>query len=210
MTRTRKAFQELEARSAGQLAVLVTEARTHFERGKKRGADEDWRLAVESLRDAERLASAPAVEAGLMALIRSLLAGFLTITGPLNEAVETGRLAVSAATLEHDDSLLRLAQGNLAMALADAQEYAEARSLSLEVLRSYEDAAELSEVVRTLTHLLHIDTSSKNWSGAFTWAKRLEEKCTHLEQTIGVTDLSLSALGNIAIFHVNMALVLRF
>src|SRR5207245_2632592 len=72
---TRKAFEELETRSAGQLTVLVREARTHFERGRKRGEDEDWRLAVESLRDAERLASAPGVEIGLLALIRSLLAG---------------------------------------------------------------------------------------------------------------------------------------
>src|SRR5205085_780111 len=165
----RNAFEELEARSAGQLTVLVREARTHFERGQKRGEDEDWRLAVESLRDAERLASAPGVEIGLLALIRSLLTGFLTVTGPLNEALETGQFAVAAAKDEGDASLLRLAQGNLAIALAEAQEYEEARSLFLEVLRAYEDEAELSEVVRTLTNLLHIDTSIRNWSGAFRW-----------------------------------------
>ncbi len=205
---TRKAFEELETRSAGQLAVLVREARTHFERGQKRGEDEDWQLAVESLRDAERLATAPGVEIGLLALIRSLLTGFLTVTGPLNGALETGRLAVAAAKAEGDASLLRLAQGNLAIALANAQEYEEARSLSLEVLRAYEDEAELSEVVRTLTHLLHIDTSIRNWSAAFTWAQRLHNKYTELDQLIGVTDLSLSALGNIAQLHLNIADVL--
>ena len=73
----------------------------------------------------------------------------------------------------------------------------------------YEDAAELSEVVRTLTNLLHIDTSTRNWSGASTWAKRLEDKYTQLDQMIGVTELSLNALGNIATFHLNVALELH-
>lgn len=201
----RKAFEELKAKSEGQLAVLVAEARIHFERGKARGQNEDWRLAVESLRDAERLASAPGVERSLLALIQALLAGLLVLTGPLNEALEIGRQAAAAATLEGDSSLLRLAQGNLAIALAEAQEYAEARALFLDVLRMYEDASEPSEIVRTLTHLLHVDTSAKNWSGASEWAQRLADKCTQLDQTIGVTEMTLSALGNIATFHLNVA-----
>jgi tetratricopeptide (TPR) repeat protein len=201
----RKAFEELKARSEGQLAVLVAEAETHFERGKARGQSEDWRLAVESLRDAERLARAPGVERSLLALIQALLAGFLVLTGPLNEALEIGRQAVTAARLEGDTSLLRLAQGNLAIALADAQEYAEARVLFMDVLRMYEDASEPSEIVRTLSHLLHVDTSAKNWSGASQWAQRLTDKCIQLEQDIGVTEMTLSALGNIATFHLNVA-----
>lgn len=202
----RKAFEELKARSEGQLAVLVAEARRHFERGKARGQSEDWRLAVESLRDAERLANAPGVERSLLALIQALLAGFLVMTGPLNEALEIGRQAVAAARLEGDTSLLRLAQGNLAIALTDAQEYAEARALFLDVLRMYEDDSELSEIVRTLSHLLYVDTCAKNWSGASEWVQRLTDKCTLLEQTIGVTELTLSALGNIATFHLNDAI----
>jgi tetratricopeptide (TPR) repeat protein len=204
----RKAFDELKARSEGQLAVLVAEARRHFERAQARGQNEDWRLAVESLRDAERLANAPGVERSLLAHIQALLAGFLVLTGPLNEAVKIGRQAVAAATLEGDSSLLRLAQGNLAIALADTQEYAEARVLFLDVLRMYEDASELSEIVRTLTHLLHVDTSAGNWSGASEWAQRLTDKCTQLDQTIGVTEMTLSALGNIATLHLNVAIQL--
>jgi tetratricopeptide (TPR) repeat protein len=201
----RKAFEELKARSEGQIAVLVAEAKKHFERGKARGQNEDWRLAIESLRDAERLANAPGVERSLLVLIQALLAGFLVITGPLNEALEIGRQAVAAATLEGDTSLLRLARGNLAIALADAQEYAEARALFLDVLRMYEDVSEPSEIVGTLSHLLYVDTCTKNWSGASEWAQRLTDKCTQLEQTIGVTEMTLSALGNIATFHLNVA-----
>ncbi|HEY0172222.1 MAG TPA: transposase, partial [Pyrinomonadaceae bacterium] len=118
---------------------------------------------------------------------------------------EIGRQAVAAARLEGDTLLLRLAQGNLAIALADAQEYAEARALFLDVLRMYEDASEPSEIIRTLSHLLHVDTSAKNWSGASQWAQRLTDKCIQLEQTIGVTEMTLSALGNIATFHLNLA-----
>jgi tetratricopeptide (TPR) repeat protein len=204
----RKAFEELKARSAGQLAVLVTEAKRHFERGQKRGQDEDWLLAVESLKDAERLATAPGVERTLLAHIQAVLAGLLSMTGRLNEALDTGRRATTSASLESDASLLRLAQGNLAIVLADLQQYEEARSLFLEVLRMYEDAAELSEVVRTLTNLLHIDTSIRNWSGATTWAARLEEKRTRLDQMIGVTEVSLNAFGNIASFRFKAALEL--
>jgi tetratricopeptide (TPR) repeat protein len=201
----RKAFEELKARSEGQLAVLVAEARRHFERGRERGHNEDWRLAVESLRDAERLASAPGVERSLLALIQALLAGFLVITGPLNEALKIGRQAAAAAELEGDTLLLRLARGNLAIALADAQEYVEARALFLDVLRMYEDASEPSGIAGTLSHLLYVDTCTRNWSGASEWAQRLTDKCTQLEQTVGVTEMTLSALGNIATFHLNVA-----
>jgi tetratricopeptide (TPR) repeat protein len=205
----RTAFEELKKRSEGQLAVLVQEAKKHFERGRERGRDENWRLAVESLQDAERLASAPGVDASLLAQIQAVLTGLLSMVGRLGEAIETGRKAVATATLESDSPFLRLAQGNLAIALADTQDYKDARSLLLEVLRMYEDAAEPSEVVRTLTNLLHIDLSIKNWGGAITWAKRLEENRRQLDQIVGgVTDDSLNALGNIAAFHFKFALEL--
>jgi tetratricopeptide (TPR) repeat protein len=203
------ALEELKKKSEGQLAVLVQEAKNHFERGRERGRDENWRLAVQSLQDAERLASAPGVEVSLLTQIQAVLTGLLSMVGRVGEAIETGRKAVATATLDSDSPFLRLAQGNLAIALADTQDYQGARSLLLEVLRMYEDAAEPSEVVRTLTNLLHIDVSIKNWGGAITWAKRLEEKRRQLDQIVGgVTDDSLNALGNIAAFHFKFALEL--
>lgn len=194
----RRAFEELKNISDGRLAVLIDEARTHFERGKKRGQDEDWRLAVESLRDADRLARAPGVEQKLLAHVEALLAGLLTLTGPLPEALETGRRAVSAATRECDTSLIRLSKGNLAIALIQTQQYSEARELLLEVLKLFEESAEVTEVIRTLTNLLYIDTTTQNWDAAISWAERLETSCAELNRLIGVSDVTLDALGNIA------------
>jgi tetratricopeptide (TPR) repeat protein len=194
----RRAFEDLKKISDGRLAVLIDEARTHFERGKKRGQDEDWRLAVESLRDAERLARASEVDQKLLAHIEALLAGLLTLTGPLPEALETGRRAVSAATRESDASLIRLSKGNLALALTQIQQYSEARELLLEVLRLFEESAEMTEVIRTLTNLLYIDTTTGSWDSAVSWAERLETNCAELNQLIGVSDVTLDALGNVA------------
>lgn len=201
-----RALQDLKDLSKGQLAVLASEASLHFERGQEKGRKEEFRLAIQSLRDAERLARAPGVRADLLVRIQAALAGVLYVSGFLRDAITTGRQAVAGAEGLDDEQGLRLAMGNLALALSDDQEYAEARSLFLRVLKMDEEAAELGELVRTLANLLSVDVRLKDWERAAVWAHRLEPKIDELDAQIGPSRTSINAVGNLGTFHLDAAL----
>lgn len=207
-TAMRRALDELKAQADGQLAVLAGEATLHFERGQERGQAEEFRRAIESLRDAERLARAPGVEPRLHLRVQIILTGTLYVSGFLTDAVSCGRDAVAAAEQLDEPNLLRLAMGNLALALSDSQEYQEARKLFLKVLRMDEDAAESAEIVRTLANLLSVDVRRKDWGRAAAWVRRLEPEVLALDKMIGPSQTSINTLGNIATFYLDRALTL--
>jgi hypothetical protein len=91
---------------------------------------------------------------------------------------------------------LRLAQGNIALALYKLQRYDDATKIFEELLPQYEQDGNLLEVVRTLEHLAEMRCNSGDVRLAMLWAERLKVAAHTLVQTQGtISDLTVASLG---------------
>ncbi|MDP2312647.1 MAG: hypothetical protein Q8P41_07055 [Pseudomonadota bacterium] len=110
---------EVRSRLDGAIALLLREAAVHFERGETLHKGEEHARAVQSLRDASRLAEGTR-DTSLIGRILALLAGVEALVGYLTESIAHGRRAVLLLQ-QTEPEYLTLAQGNLAFSLSLAQ-----------------------------------------------------------------------------------------
>jgi tetratricopeptide (TPR) repeat protein len=160
----------VEARLKTLLVRLAQEARAAFEVAQAHGRAEKFVEAITKLEDARRLLEMENVDERLRGHVLLLLCGVKALTGPLSAAVSDGEAALALLKDVGDADLLRLARGNIGMALYKLQRYDEAGPMFEAILAEYEADANLVEVVRTLEHLTEMRCNSGDLDLAFMWA----------------------------------------
>lgn len=195
---------EVQSRLDGAIALLLREARIHFERGNAQQEEEEYVKAIQTLQDASRLADGT-LDLVLRGRILSLLAGVETIVGYLADAISHGRAAV--ALLKNADAEYEmLALGNLAFSLNRAQHYTESDLLFAEVLRQAELRGDLTEVLRTLLHITEGLSERKRLDEASKYSERMLEVAKSVQRLGGgPSELTLSAQGAAANVFAAMA-----
>jgi tetratricopeptide (TPR) repeat protein len=188
------------ANSAPSAALrrLISEAKLHFERGRKLNASDEIRRAIQSLDDARRLVEDTG-ERLLLGRILLLLGGAKARAGSLREAIADTRRAVEVLERTRATEHLNFARGNLAVALYLAQDFDEARRLLARVLRYFGGAGNVVEVARTLQHLVELEVARANVPDAMRYARQLAKTFDTLEAFGSQAGhLSLAARGTVA------------
>lgn len=191
----------LEARTAADarlqkaLSVLIREAKVHYERGSELHSNKEYSKSIVSLTDALRLVEDVNPDPNLMGQILAILSGVEALVGHLGDAVTHGQRGVRVLSELDDAEYMLFAQGNLAFALYRLQRYEEADGLLRQILRQYEERADLAEIARTLTHLVQMSLERGSFDDALAWGSRLGSAASALLQITGVSMLTLSALG---------------
>ena len=180
------------------LETLIREARVHYERGVQHESSEEMASATRSLEDALRLLDATAdCERALRGGVQLALSRVELLRGRLLAAEKYARAAL--ATLEADRSrAYYFSVGSLALCLNAQQRYTECEPLLLTVLEYFEGLGERMEIVRTLTHLVELETNRGNLSSAEGWVERLAPISSAAESELGASDVSVAALGAMA------------
>jgi len=139
------------------------------------------------------------IDVELEGKILSFLSGVEVITGFLKNAIEhairaTELLNGKKDSLEH----YVFARGNLAFALYMNQEYTKSKRYFLEVLNHFENQGNLLEIVRTLSHLLELETQSGSVESAIELIDRVQVASIELERLLGSTNVTVASLGSVA------------
>lgn len=179
--------------------LLIKEARTHYNRGKDLESEEEYRKSITSLEDALRLIEHKGINVELEGTILAFLSGVEVITGYLQNAIEHGTMAIDLLhDKENSVEHYVFAKGNLAFALYMNQEYVNSKNYFLEVLSHFESEGNLLEIVRTLSHLLELETQSGSIDSAFKLIDRIQFASAELDKLLGPTNVTASALGGVA------------
>jgi tetratricopeptide (TPR) repeat protein len=190
--------------------LLLKEANTHFSRGQDLESKEEYRRAITSLEDALRLVEEKNIDYELEGKINLFLAGVEVISGFPKDAINHSKRAIKL--LEANDlkgEYLRFAMGNLAFSLYMNQEYEEAKQLFIELMSIYEENGNFIESLRTLTHLLELETQRGNFKSSLIYVERVMSASMNLESLIGPSDLTISSLGSVANFYTEIGVKLQ-
>lgn len=200
----------LEGKLKEAFDLLIKEARTHYNRGKDLESEEEYRKSITSLEDALRLIENKDINVELEGTILAFISGVEVITGYLQKAIDHGSRAIE---LLHDKEKsvehYVFAKGNLAYALYINQEYVNSKKYFLEILGYFESEGNLLEIVRTLNHLLELETQSGSLDSAFKYIDRIRFACAELDKLLGPTNVSASALGGVANLYAEVGVKLQ-
>lgn len=191
--------------------LLIKEAGTHYKRGKNLESMEEYRKSITSLEDALRLIENKNINVELEGTILSFLSGVEVISGFLKNAIKHGSRAIELLRdKENSSEHYVFARGNLAFALYRNQEYKESKKHFLEILDHYENEGNLLEIVRTLTHLLELETESgKIRESVFNLIDRIRIVSNELDKLLGPTTVTASAFGSVANFYAEVGVKLQ-
>jgi len=191
-----------QSRSDAILAVLLREARVHFQRGNDFQQQEELNKSVVSLCDALRLIDDHATQhpkgPDLRANILALLCGIECAMGRLSDALRHGQLAIDATRLMADASLRLFSIGNFAAALSRSSRFDEARPLFEQVLSAFEDIGDTIEVIRTRTYLMEVYTGQPDHDALVEAIGELGGILKAFHSTHEPRPVTLSALGQCA------------
>ena len=176
----------LEGKLKETFELLIREANTHYKRGMDLESEEEFRKSITSLEDATRLIVNKDINVELEGKILAFLSGVEVITGFLRNAIEHATRAIELLndkenTVEH----YVFARGNLAFALYMNQEYTKSKKYFLEILNHFESEGNLLEIVRTLSHLLELETQSGSIDSAIELIDRVQMASVELDKLLG-------------------------
>ncbi len=179
--------------------LLIREANTHYNRGIELESQEEFSKSITSLEDAARLIENRGINKELEGKILAFLSGVEVITGFLTKAIKH---ATKALDLLHDqkdsEEHYVFARGNLAFALYTNQEYKKSKKHFLDILEYFESKGNLLEIVRTLGHLLTLETHSGSVDAAIGLIDRVRTASEELEKLLGPNTVTVSSLGSVA------------
>lgn len=189
----------LEGQLKDALATLLKEANTHYQRGIDHESKEDFKKSVISLQDAVRLIHGKNLNKELEGKIFSFLSGVEVIIGYLKDAIiHANQAVVLLKEIENSDEYYHFALGNLAFALYINQDYEISRKHFFQVLKYFENKGNLLEIVRTLSHLLALETQSGAIGSAIKLLDRVQQTSFALDRLLGPTSTTVSSLGVVA------------
>jgi tetratricopeptide (TPR) repeat protein len=200
----------LEGKLKETFHLLIKEATTHYNRGKDLESGEEYRKSITSLEDALRLIETKDINVELEGAILAFLSGVEVITGFLQKAIEHASRAINILHGKEDSvEHYVFAKGNLAFALYMNQEYKNSKKYFLEILSHFESEGNLLEIVRTLSHLLELETQSGSIDAAFKLLDRIQFACAELDKLLGPTNVTASALGGVANLYAEVGVKLQ-
>lgn len=185
--------------------ILIEQGYVHYKRAKSTNYFQNIQSAIISLNDAKNLVSHKSIIEinDLKAKISMLLAGLYTMTVQYTKAIDN---ADEAILLLADEELIMFAKGNKAYALFNSEMKLDiAESLFREVLFYFEEKANLTEIIRTLTHLLELEIYKLNRNenvdiGTFLkLCQRLISTCMNVNEALGgLFDFTAAGIGAVA------------
>jgi tetratricopeptide (TPR) repeat protein len=200
----------LEGKLKETFDLLVREANIHYERGIDLESKEEFRKSIVSLEDAARLLKDRDINTEFEGKIFAFLSGVEVITGFLNDAINHATKAIDLlCDKENAVDHYIFAQGNLAFALYRNQEYEKSKKYFLSILKHFESEGNLLEIVRTLSHLLELETQSGSIDSAIDLIDRVGMASGELDKLLGPTDITASSLGSVANLYAEIGVKTR-